>query len=296
MSSGKGRKKKTSKTAKGSKTDSNVIQFEPGPSGRADNSSEPESSFDSQFEPGALGEAEEIVFEALNADTIADALEMAGKALSLSEYCADAYVLLADNTDNLDEAIELYSRGLEAAERVLGEEAFEEYAGNFWGVVETRPYMRALFRMGQSLEFAGFLEGASSCYYEMLLLNPNDNQGARYPLIQLLLGLDREEEAELLFEIYDEEIEASWNYSRALLDFKKHGDSNPADRSLKVAVQGNGFVPDYLLDHKELPDQLPDYYTTGDEAEAVSYAEASKIAWASAPGALAWLESAIKKK
>ena len=36
-----------------------------------------------------------------------------------------------------------YAKGVEAGEQALGPEGFEEYAGRFWGFLETRPYMRA---------------------------------------------------------------------------------------------------------------------------------------------------------
>ncbi len=39
-----------------------------------------------------------------------------------------------------------------AGERALGPEVFETEAGHFWGVTETRPYMRARFGLARCLE------------------------------------------------------------------------------------------------------------------------------------------------
>lgn len=68
-------------------------------------------------------------------------IALARKALGVSPLCADAYNLLADEASSLKEAGDLYAKGVEAGELALGPEGFEEYAGRFWGFLETRPYM-----------------------------------------------------------------------------------------------------------------------------------------------------------
>ena len=48
-----------------------------------------------------------------------------------------------ETAETPEQALELYRKGVEAGERALGSESFNEYAGHFWGHLETRPYMRA---------------------------------------------------------------------------------------------------------------------------------------------------------
>lgn len=91
-----------------------------------------------------LEEAQELMYEAFEASSGKQRIKLAKKALSLSEDCADAYVLLAEESArSLEEVRDLYAAGVEAGKRALGEEMFAETEGHFWGVVETRPYMRA---------------------------------------------------------------------------------------------------------------------------------------------------------
>lgn len=296
MSKKRSKGKKTSRASGRPEKSDNVIQFKPRPSSQPYEIIKSDSSFKEPIKLDDLAKADEIILRALYTYSTEEAVRLARKALSVSEDCVDAYVLLAHHADTLEEVIELYNEGVGAGQRVLGEKLFVEDVGHFWGLIETRPYMRALFGLAQSLEFAGYLDDAADCFYGMLLLNPNDNQGVRYSFIQLLIGLDRREEAQDLFEKYDENLEASWNYSRALFDFRTHGDSKIANKSLRVAIQGNCFVPDYLLDHKVLPDELPEEYTIGDDEEAVLYALMSKHAWESDPKALVWLEARTRKK
>ncbi len=70
-------------------------------------------------------------------------VDLARQALTISPDCADAYLLLAEEAaSSLEEARELLERGVAAGERALGPEPFEEDVGYFWGILETRPYMR----------------------------------------------------------------------------------------------------------------------------------------------------------
>src|SRR5215218_9529942 len=130
-----------------------------------------------------LERAQELIYDAFETDDPQIRVELAEEALRISEDCADAYVLLAEETaEDAEEARELYEAGVRAAERALGEEIFAEEAGNFWGILETRPYMRSLEGLASSLWVLGERTEALSHYSRILQLNPNDNQGVRYEL------------------------------------------------------------------------------------------------------------------
>ncbi len=106
------------------------------------------------------------------------------------------------------------------------------------------------------------------------------------------LGLD--EDAEKLFRQLEEDSMAVWMYSRVLLDFRKHGDSPAAAKSLKTALDANKHVPPYLLGRKKMPRSLPGHYGFGDDNEAVLYANENGAAWKVTPGALEWLAAKAK--
>lgn len=237
-----------------------------------------------------LEEAQTVMYEAWDARTSKQRIRLARKALSISKECADAYVLLAEESArSVEEAKELYEAGVEAGERALGAEAFAEYEGHFWGVMETRPYMRAreglaacLWRLDQRAE-------AITHYQEMLRLNPGDNQGIRYMLLTCLVEEGRDEEAEQLLNDYDDDVAAMWLYTRALLVFRQEGASRKATARLREAVEFNPHVPNYLLGRRRLPRQLPPYMGLGDETEAAYYvAEAGQL-WLQEEGTIAWL-------
>jgi len=113
-----------------------------------------------------------------------------------------------------EDEIEVLRKIVVVAQRRLGSNAFEEYAGAFWGFHETRPYMRARSQLATSLQSAGRIEAAIVELEAMLELNPRDNQGVRYALLPCYLSLRRLDGAARLFAEFDE---APWNTVFALV-------------------------------------------------------------------------------
>lgn len=234
--------------------------------------------------------AQEIIYDAWRASG-REKVKLARKALEVCPDCADAYVILAEETgDSLMEALTLCRKGVEAGERALGPEYFEEDVGHFWGIFETRPYMRARLSLAMVLWRLDKHEEAVSHLQEMLRLNPGDNQGIRYTLASCFLMMDRDEELGELLDSYSDEPTACWSYTRALHSFRREGDTGTSRKLLKEALDCNPHVPDYFLGKKELPDEPLEAIRFGDETEAIDYAFDFLLGWRLTSGALDWLK------
>lgn len=239
-----------------------------------------------------LEKAQELIYQAMEAPTSRKAIQLARKALKLSPDCADAYLLLGDLDAKTPEEIrDYYEKAVAAGERAIGAEMFEEGKGHFWGIIETRPYMRARLQLAELLWELGEPEVALTHYREMLELNPGDNQGVRYMLLNALLQLYKNEEAAALLAQFEDDAFAVWAYNRALLIFRQQGRSAEAEEALHAAFEQNEYVPDYLLGVEEMPsvEDLPEMHGWGDEDEAISYAVRGVLVWAQTPGAQMWL-------
>lgn len=236
-----------------------------------------------------LEKAQEIIYRAFEARG-RRRVQLARKALELSPDCADAYGILAEHAGDPERARDLYAQGVAAGERALGARTFEEETGHFWGLIRTRPYMRARLGLAQCLEQLGRMSEAFDHYRELLRLNPNDNQGVRYLLLPALLAAGRDEEASALLRQFEGDAGAIWGYGRALWTFRQEGDSRAARARLRQAVKANHRVPKYLTGAEELPDNDPPTYAFGNEEEAVICARALAEAWRATPGADRWLK------
>lgn len=237
----------------------------------------------------ATGRAQAVMYKAWEARDPATRVRLAAKALGISPDCADAYVLLAEEAPSLTVARELLEKGVAAGERALGIGFFDENVGHFWGLLETRPYMRARAALADILWHQGDRDAALAHYRELLRLNPGDNQGVRQLLVGRLLEIDAAAEAQDILERYEEDGSAWMTYARALVAFRRGGDTASARQLRAVAVKHNPHAPAYLLGQKMLPRALPGYHGFGDEAEAMLYAADGAGPWRNTPGALEWL-------
>jgi hypothetical protein len=185
--------------------------------------------------------------------------------------------------------IEHLSRVVEIAEEDLGKDFFEENKGYFWGMLETRPYMRARLYLAQALAEVGKTDEAISHLEAMLELNPGDNQGNRYGLMGLYLEAGDLAGVRRLFGEYDGD-NAIFTWSRVLERFLS-GDTGGAEQALDEARKSNPYVEKYLLGLKPMPTVMPEYYGRGDENEAIMCFDTTGRAWRKQREALSWLRS-----
>ncbi len=239
-----------------------------------------------------LERAQELVYDAFEA-TGRLRTKLARRALAVSPDCADAWTLLAEASCRPEHARDCYQQAVEAGERALGPQAFQDLQGAFWGHPETRPYMRARLGLAQTLDALGDVDGALSHFRALLTLNPADNQGVRYVLLATLLRLHRDDEAGALLKnpAYADDSGAEWLYAAALWTFRREGVTPRSRRALSDAIDANPFVVSMLTDNEDPTVTWSDHFAIGSPEEAAVAVELLREAWDSTPGALQWLRA-----
>jgi len=239
----------------------------------------------------ATSKAQEVMYDAWDQTSPRARVALAHKALAISPLCADAYVLLAEEeAKSAEEALEYYRKGVEAGEKALGTKGFRQFAGHFWGFLETRPYMRARAGLATTLSMLGEVGAAISNYQDMLRLNPNDNQGIRYVLAACLMRSGDTEALKKLLKQYDEDGSALWLYTQALVAFRENDARDKrAEELAKRAWSANRHVPAALASTKKVKPSTNDYITMGGKDEAAHYVEEWGFDWLTTPGAVDWL-------
>lgn len=142
---------------------------------------------------------------AQNAFDVKESIRYAQKALKMNPYCLDAEMIIAQaKAKNMDELKKNIEKVIQKGETQLAERniTIEEDAGSFYGLFETRPYMRARKKYLELLIAQGRFRSAIAEAEEIIRLNENDNLGARYTLLALYCYFEEEDKANALFEKY----------------------------------------------------------------------------------------------
>jgi hypothetical protein len=103
--------------------------------------------------------------------------------------------------------------------------------------------MRARAGSALALWDAGETNEAIAHGEAMLRLNPMDNQGVRYPVVNWMLTLGRDDEAGQLLRRYKDDAVAEWTWSGALAAFRRHGDLAASRKALARAVAAKSSRP-----------------------------------------------------
>jgi tetratricopeptide (TPR) repeat protein len=235
-----------------------------------------------------LDEAQSLIYEAWNTHG-PHKQELARRALDLSKDCADAYVILAEEAKTREAALALLRKGLDAGKRALDPGIFAKSMGKFWDIMETRPYMRARLGLAECLWDLGKREEALEHLRDLMRLNPADDQGVRYILLQCLLESGADDELGALLERYGDDTSPEIKFTHALWMFRRQGPGRDADALLKEAVKANPHVPAFLLKKKQLSKRIHAAAREGSEEEAEAYASGAADTWYRTLGALDWL-------
>ena len=188
--------------------------------------------------------ADEYLAKAGSAKDYETAYTNAKLALEYNPDCLEAECILAMLTTRGNP--QKYKREMEKVlahgERLLEEEGYlPDMAGEFWGILETRPYMRML---GDHMEMLASLEDyeeAIKIGERMLELNPQDNQGIRWNLAHLyVMTLDREG-AEKLLGAYPDDKACLFLMGHALLYFRIKEEDKVIELVKQMKSRNRGF-------------------------------------------------------
>lgn len=215
--------------------------------------------------------------------------KLAAQALELWPDCIPAYEYLFSSVKSKKQRLEYIETAVDIGKRLFGGKYLKEHIGNFWNLVETRPYMRSLQALAEYHAGKGNVLTAIAIWEDMIRLNKDDNLGVRYSLLPALLGQRDLKSYSKYRKEYPEET-TPYLFNDALVQFMKEGASTRANEYLKTAAANNAYVIPLIL-HDAPPSSLPDSYTLYSPEEAKIYADDAWYLWREIPGALEWLKA-----
>lgn len=232
-------------------------------------------------------QAQDLVFEAYDLPPAKAKIKI-NEALKLDPDSIEAYEFLGLRESNVENASFFFQKGISIGRKIFGGKFLEENKGFFWGLHETRPFMRCMYHYSDCLKIKGNVKECVAILEELIELNPNDNQGVRDQLLLYLIELDERVKFRKYAKIYKEDGGAFAEFNRALFAFKTEGETEKANKQLQNALKQNKFVAKKLISKKPITN-LPNYYGIGDENEANYYVCFAQKIWHKTTGAIAWL-------
>jgi tetratricopeptide (TPR) repeat protein len=232
--------------------------------------------------------AQELAFEAYESANGDQALELAEKALAVDPQCVDAMTIRAFLTsEDAGELIDALEHAATCAENRLGEEFFSEFMGDFWPMVEARPYMRTIKQLAEVLWSVGRRFDAVENYINLLDLDPEDHMGNSALLLSCYLGMGEIQRAWDLLEECDDDS-AVYQYAWLLIHLMG-ADEDAAEDALAHAMDVNPHVVPYLIGMGEESEDNPATVTVGSPEEARVVDQILGEAWDSNPRAVLWV-------
>ena len=221
-----------------------------------------------------LDDAYELLKQAENAKTKNQAIKLAKEAYDMCPDCFDAILFQAELEENSLKRDKLLNEGLEFEKDRLEEKGYfeKDNIGHFYGMFETRPYIRGLSKKAYYLITDGKVKQARDICLEILRLNNNDNTGARYLLMAIYAYLEDEKEMLKLYKKYPEEA-LEMLFPQFVLYYKLGKNKEAKDFLDRINKANPHFIKFFKGTIKRNEDIPYGHYSKGDSSEVIMYFE-----------------------
>lgn len=219
-----------------------------------------------------LDDAYELLEMAENTKSKRQAIKYAKEAYEMCPNCFDALLFQVHLEDNPLKRMKLLDEGLEfEKDRLIDEKYFDkDNIGHFYGIFETRPYIRGLYAKADYLILDGKIKQARDICEEILKLNENDNTGARYLLMAIYAYLEEENNMLELYKRYPEE-DLEMLFPLFILYYKQGNDKKAKEYLDRINKANPHFIKFFKGTMEENNDIPYRYYAKGDSSEVIMY-------------------------
>lgn len=242
-------------------------------------------------------QAQELAYQAYEAEDADEALALAEQALALDDHCVDALCVRAFLAcEDPGELIGELEHAATTGEKRLGQEFFAEFMGDFWPMVEARPYLRTLKQLAEVLWSVGRRFDAIAVYENLLDLDPADHMGNASLLLGYYLAMGEVQRSWDLLEEVDDGDSTVFAWAWVLL-YLMVDDEDGAREALDRALAANPYVAPWLAGvgdpgDRELPASAQ--LVRGSEDEALVTLDLLAEAWDCDPEAQWWLHDVLE--
>lgn len=219
------------------------------------------------YEYSAKVEAYELLEKAKEAKSEKEEIKLVKKALEVDPDCVEAKIILAVNQDDFMMVYHDLEQALEEEKVRLQKLGFfaKENIGHFYGIFETREYIKAMNSLARIYANDGLIGKAIKLAKEILRLNENDNTGVRYLLMGLYAYMEDYSSMKKLYNKYSEEN--LFMLVPFMIYYFKQAKYDEAEKYLDRIKKVNKNFVSYFENMEDYDDDLPPYYSIGDISE-----------------------------
>ena len=190
----------------------------------------------------------------------------------------------------------ILEEGIEKAINLFPDNFFEEQNRLEWGWIDNRPFLRSYANLGIFYFDNKSFDKAKFIFERILIMNPNDNQGVRDPLLNCYLKLGLLDAASALCDRYRQDFLVGIKYGRVLVLYQQ-GKQKEAQKQLISAMRYSPLVAKELIKLKHIK---PKNYgkgpgiALGSQEEAYEYWSYYGKLWKSTSGAITFVKKCIE--
>lgn len=212
-------------------------------------------------------EAYEFLEKARDAKSGKEEIKFVKKALEVDPDCLEAKVMLALNQDDFMVIYRDLEQALEDEKNRLQKLGYftKENIGHFYGIFETREYIKAMNSLARIYANDGLIGKAIKLAKEILRLNENDNTGVRYLLMGLYAYMEDYSSMKKLYNKYSEEN--LFMLVPFMIYYFKQAKYDEAEKYLDRIKKVNKNFVSYFENMEDYDDDFPPYYSIGDISE-----------------------------
>ena len=238
-----------------------------------------------KYENTPLDNAYELLEKAENSKSEKQAKKYAKEAYDMCPDCFDALLFLVNLEDDCLKRDKMLDDGLNLEKSRLEKEGYfeKENIGSFYGMFETRPYIRGLYAKAMNLSNDGKMHQACDVCNEILRLNKNDNLGVRYLLMAIYAVLENEKD---MLKFYKKSQEESFHMLFPLFVlYYKLGNDEKANEYLERVKKANSNFVKFFKGTIKFNENVPfGCYSIGDSSEVLMYFDNYLFLMMSVPG------------
>lgn len=257
------------------------------------------SGYDLDLPPDYHDDDDDVMEKALDLCQQAYASEgdhrilLSRQALDLWPDCTEAYLILADATDDLREKLELLNNAVDAGKRIWNEDSTDSNYNYFGMLLEAQPFVYAVLQRGVLLfhlgRFKEAIQDFRDCQRLALIHDPNP----LHCLIASLLADGQLDEAETLLRKHKASSSLFWSWANAFFTYLRKGPCAVSTRRLRHAHNLNITVAELLLKKTFYPPH-PIYQTQRSAEDSIMCSHLLRPTWDKNPHMTPWLLHTLK--